>query len=73
MTKTVISIKCADVEQYDRISKLLKGNAEITGKISGRVLGHDVAVHESDVIENALIMEKAKLEETFAMVQERAG
>ena len=73
MTKTVISIRCANSEQFERITSLMKENFDMTERISSTVLGHKVAVHECDVVESALVLEKAQLLDTLAKVQERAG
>lgn len=73
MTKTVISIRCADVEQYERIKARLEDCASLTKRLSKQALGHEVTVHMSDVVEDALIVNKARMENAAALQEERAG
>ena len=62
-----------DEQQFDRITSLISRNVELSKMISARALGHDVVVHESDVLESALLMENKQLAETLKLVEERAG
>lgn len=73
MTKLVVSTRCMDEEQFDRITSLISQNVELTKAISARALGHEVTVHESDVLESALLLENKQLAETLKLVEERAG
>lgn len=73
MTKLVVSTRCIDEEQFDRINSMIARNVELTKAISARALGHDVVVHEADVVESALTLENKQLASTLKMLEERAG
>lgn len=72
MTKLVVSTRCIDEEQFDRITSLVSRNVELTKAISARALGHDVVVHEADVIESALLLENKQLADTLKLTEERS-
>lgn len=73
MTKLVVSTRCMDEQQYERIVSLIGHNVQLTKAISSRALGHDVVVHDGDVIESALLLENTKLAETLKLLEEKAG
>jgi hypothetical protein len=62
-----------DEEQFERITSLIACNVELGKKISASALGHDVVVHDADMVESALILENKSLTETLGRLQREVG